>query len=96
MPRLHKVACDCFVLPSDLLLMSFITGDVRVAFRLCLKASPSAKPFIRKLVLFTRKFWFILPVNKTDFHMKGFALGLACERQLGNRQGNLSWFVTYF
>ena len=34
-------------------------GDFRVAFRLCFKASPSAKPFIWKLVLFTRKFWFI-------------------------------------
>ena len=34
-------------------------GDFRVAFRLCFKASPSAKPFMWKLVLFTRKFWFI-------------------------------------
>ena len=34
-------------------------GDFRVAFRLCFKASPSAKPFIWKLVLSTRKFWFI-------------------------------------
>ena len=37
---------------------SFIwIGDFRVAFRLCFKASPSAKPFIWKLVSFTRKFW---------------------------------------
>ena len=34
-------------------------GDFRVAFRLCFKASPSAKPFIWKSVLFTCKFWFI-------------------------------------
>ena len=34
-------------------------GDFRVAFRLCFKASPSKKPFIWKLVLFTRKFWFM-------------------------------------
>ena len=34
-------------------------GDFRVAFRLCFKAIPSAKPFIQKLVLFTHKFWFI-------------------------------------
>ena len=35
-------------------------GDFRVVFRLCFKASPSAKPYIWKLfVLFTRKFWFI-------------------------------------
>ena len=32
-----------------------LIGDVRVAFRLCFKASPSAKPFIWKLVLFTFK-----------------------------------------
>ena len=31
----------------------------RVAFRLCFKVSPSAKPFIRKFVLFPCKFWFI-------------------------------------
>ena len=30
-------------------------GDFRVVFRLCFKASPSAKPFIWKLVLFTCK-----------------------------------------
>ena len=34
-------------------------GDFRVTFCLCTKASPSAKPFIWKLVLFTHKFWFI-------------------------------------
>ena len=37
----------------------FVIGDFRVAFHLCFKASPSAKPFIIKLVLFTPKFWFI-------------------------------------
>ena len=30
-------------------------GDLRVVFRLCFKASPNAKPFIWKLVLFTCK-----------------------------------------
>ena len=34
-------------------------GNFQVAFRLCFKASPSAKPFIWKLVLFTCRFWFI-------------------------------------
>ena len=34
-------------------------GDFRVAFCLCFKVSPCAKPFIWKFVLFTRKFWFI-------------------------------------
>ena len=33
----------------------FPIGDFRVAFRLCFKASPSAKPFVWKLVLFTCK-----------------------------------------
>ena len=32
-------------------LMCFIIGDFRVAFRLCFKVDPSAKPFIWKLVL---------------------------------------------
>ena len=36
-----------------------LIGDFPVAFRFCFKASPRAKPFISKLVLFTRKFWFI-------------------------------------
>ena len=31
---------------------SISLGDFRVAFRLCLKVSPSTKPFIWKLVLF--------------------------------------------
>ena len=34
-------------------------GDFRVAFRLCFKASPIAKPDVWKLIFFTRKFWFI-------------------------------------
>ena len=58
-------------------------GDFRVAFRLCFKASPSAtESFIWKLVLFTRKFWLNhLHVNKTNFHVKGFALGLALKQR---------------
>ena len=34
-------------------------GDFRVAFHLCFKANPSAKPYIWKLVLFSCKVWFI-------------------------------------
>ena len=45
--------------PSTQLANSQPIGNFRVAFRLCFKASPSVKPFIWKLVLFTRKFWFI-------------------------------------
>ena len=43
--------------PDYLMQIAFvlIIGDVRVAFRLCFKASPSAKPFIWKLVLLTCK-----------------------------------------
>ena len=33
--------------------MHILIAHYRVAFRLCFKASPSAKPFIWKLVLFT-------------------------------------------
>ena len=42
----------------DMFLLQWI-GDIRVVFRLCFKASPRAKPFIWKLVLSTRKCWFI-------------------------------------
>ena len=48
-------------------------GDFRVSFRLCFKASPRAKPFMQILVH--------LHVNKTNFHMKGFALGLALKQR---------------
>ena len=40
---------------SEQLVANLRIGDFRVAFRLCFKASPSAKPFIWKLVLFTCK-----------------------------------------
>ena len=58
----------------------YTIGGFRVAFRLCFKASPSAKAFIWKLVLFTCKFLVCLHVNKTNFHMKDFALGLALKQ----------------
>ena len=59
------------------------TAHFRVAFCLCFKTSPSAKPFIRK--------WVDLQLNelvsKTHFHMKGFALGLVLkQRQKATRK----------
>ena len=46
-------------IPSRLLphnpLFVFTSGNFQVAFRLCFKASPSVKPLIWKLVLFTCK-----------------------------------------
>ena len=39
----------------SVLFVLLVIGDFRVAFRLCFKASPSAKPFIWKLVKFTCK-----------------------------------------
>ena len=48
-----------FIGPLKKTLRPVTIGDFRVVFHLCFKASPSAKPFIWKLVLFTRKFWFI-------------------------------------
>ena len=42
----------------------FLIGDFWVAFSLCFKASPSAKPFMWKSVLFTQ-ILFHLHVNKT-------------------------------
>ena len=50
--------------------------DFRVAFRLCFKASPDAKPFIWKLVLFTCKWTKIYQINQ-----KGLALGLALKQR---------------
>ena len=66
--------------------LAAVIDDFRVAFRLCLEASPSAKPFIWKLVLFTQILVY-LHVNKTNFHMKGFVLGLALkQRQKATRK----------
>ena len=64
------------------------TAHVRVAFRLCFKASFSAKTYIRKVVLFTCSY-----VNKTNFHMKGFALGLALKQR---RKATRKWSVGNF
>ena len=61
--RLQKketVVLDCSPVVRTLSSHPFnLMGDFRVAFCLCFKASPSAKPFIWKLVLFPCKFWFI-------------------------------------
>ena len=62
------------------MLFSQWIGDFRVAFRLRFKANPCAKPFIWKSVLFTCK-WTKICVNKTSFHMKGFARGLALKQR---------------
>ena len=65
-------------------------GDFRVAFPLCFKASPSAKPFIWKVVKIHLNQ--NLRANKTHFHMKGFALGLALEwRRIATRKSRLDW-----
>ena len=59
-------------------------GDFRVAFRLCFKASPNGEgshsgtelvSFIHTQILVH------LHVNKTNFHMKGFAIGLALKQR---------------
>ena len=55
-------------------------GDFRVAFRLCFKASPRAKPFMETSFIHTQ-IWVHLHVNKTNFHMKGFAPGLALKQR---------------
>ena len=48
-------------------------GDFRVAFHLCFKASPSVKPFIWKLVLFT----YICP--QTFAHLVNFSTKCVCH-----------------
>ena len=50
------------------------TGHFRITFGLFLKASPGAHPFIWKLV-------FICMWMKTNFHMKGWAPGLALKKR---------------
>ena len=63
-------------------------GDFRVAFHICFKASPSAKPFILKLVLFKCKVWFIYIWIILIFKWKAShqdSLRNRGERQLGNR-----------
>ena len=49
---IHKVVCYKKVCANN-------RRNFQVAFCLCFRASPGAKPFKWKLVLFTRKFWFI-------------------------------------
>ena len=44
-----------FFVSNYSLVWHILIGDFRVVFRLCFKVSPSAKPFIWKLVLFTCK-----------------------------------------
>ena len=66
---IHHLSCllySTLMTPNALLQLCFdnvcrlksccTIGDFQVAFCLCFKASPSAKPFIWKLVLFTWKF----------------------------------------
>ena len=63
-------------------------GDFRVAFCLCFKASPSAKHFIRKLVLFTCKWTKIFVWIKLISIWKAShsdSLSNRGEMQLGNR-----------
>ena len=67
-------------------------SDIRnfwVAFHLRFQASPSAKPFIWKSVLFTSKFWFIYMWIQLISIWKALhqdSLWNRGERQLGNRQ----------
>ena len=63
-------------------------GNFWVAFPLCFKASPSAKPFMWKLVLFTCRFWFIYMWIKLISIWKALHQDLLCnrgKRQLRNR-----------
>ena len=74
--------------PSD---KTTTIGDLRVAFRFCFKASPSAKSFIWKLVLFTCKWtelhiWIKLICISKALHLD--SLWNRGERQLGNHVVN--------
>ena len=52
----------------------YLIGHFQITFGLFFKASPGAHPFIWKLV-------FICMWMKTNFHMKGWAPGLAFKRR---------------
>ena len=84
-------------------------GDFRVAFRLCFKASPSAKPFTWKLILFTCKrtkicVWIkLISLWKASHEDSLWNRG---EMQLGNRllcdwnhatqsQTKITWVTSY-
>ena len=57
-----------------------LIGDFRVAFRLCFKVSP-CEAFHMEISFIHMKMNQHLHVNKTNFHMKGFALGLALKQR---------------
>ena len=61
-------------------------GDHRVVFLLCFKASSSAKPFLWKISFIQMEMNQNLRVYKTNFHMKGFALGFALKQAEGNSE----------
>ena len=59
----------------------FLVCNFRVVFRL-FQSESSAKPFIWKLGLFTRKFGFIyMWIKLSNFHMKSFLLGFALKKR---------------
>ena len=58
-PDAHSMSLNCKFAQDSFCSQKLRIGDFRVVFRLCFKVSPSAKPSIWKLVLFTCKFWFI-------------------------------------
>ena len=72
-----------------------LIGDFRVAFHLCFKASPSVKPFIWKLVLFTCKFRsFTVHVNKLISIWKALHLRTHFETETKGNSEIAYWEVT--
>ena len=67
-------------------------GDFQVAFRLCFKASPWCGPFHMEISFVHTQMLVHLRVNKTNFNMKGFALGLALkQRRKATRKSLISF-----
>ena len=64
----------------------FEIGHFRITFGLFFKASPGAHPFIWKLV-------FIHMQTKTNFHMKGWAPGLALKKRPKFGNGLFEFFA---
>ena len=61
--------------------MSQTIGDFRVAFRLVFQSESECEAFHTEISFIHTQILVHLHVNKTNFHMKGFALGLALKQR---------------
>ena len=79
-------------------------GNFQVAFPLCFKARPSAKPFMWKLIIFTLKLWFIymwtklISTSKTTHNDLLWNRGerqLSAATAIARTTGGLAWKIRW-